>query len=131
MRVRPLRRRRLRTACPALLAMRFMKPCTRARLRVFGWYVRFGISVLSYLILLILYMSFKASLPLRRDFNNNYPLILATFPLLSKPFPQINRCSMSVWTTPPLSFCASPTLFFTPFERLWKTYNTVYSNSRS
>jgi hypothetical protein len=40
-RLRPLRRRDLMIACPARSDMRCRKPCFLARLRVFGWYVRF------------------------------------------------------------------------------------------
>jgi hypothetical protein len=39
---RPLRRRAASTARPALVCMRFMKPCTRLRGMRFGWYVLFG-----------------------------------------------------------------------------------------
>ena len=40
-RLRPLARRRLSTARPALVAMRTRNPCVFFRLRLFGWYVRF------------------------------------------------------------------------------------------
>jgi hypothetical protein len=40
-RLRPLRRRDLMIARPARSDMRCRKPCFLARLRVFGWYVRF------------------------------------------------------------------------------------------
>ena len=46
-RFRPLRRRRVSTARPLGVEMRARKPCTRACRRFFGWYVRFGIEVLS------------------------------------------------------------------------------------
>jgi hypothetical protein len=38
---RPLWRREFTMARPALVRMRLRKPCLRARLRTFGWYVRF------------------------------------------------------------------------------------------
>ena len=38
---RPLWRRAFTIARPALVRMRLRKPCLRARLRTFGWYVRF------------------------------------------------------------------------------------------
>jgi len=40
-RLRPLARRRLSTARPALVDMRTRNPCVFFRLRLFGWYVRF------------------------------------------------------------------------------------------
>ena len=42
--VRPLARRRARTALPPRVAMRARKPCFFARLRTFGWKVRFDIN---------------------------------------------------------------------------------------
>lgn len=41
-------RRRLITARPPFDATRARKPCVRARCRLCGWCVRFGISVLLY-----------------------------------------------------------------------------------
>lgn len=43
--VRPLARRRARTALPPRVAMRARKPCFFARLRTFGWKVRFDINL--------------------------------------------------------------------------------------
>lgn len=75
MRARPLARREERTERPPLVAMRARKPCFLARLRLFGWKVRFVVMIslsgkdlsnsnlkyLSYLLNLIL--SVKASKP--------------------------------------------------------------------
>lgn len=41
----PFALRRLIMSLPALVAIRARKPCFLARLRVLGWYVRFGIFV--------------------------------------------------------------------------------------
>ena len=43
---RPLLRRACSTLRPAFVAIRLRKPCSFARCRFFGWYVRFGIVVL-------------------------------------------------------------------------------------
>lgn len=40
---RPLSMRLFRTRRPALVAIRFMKPCSRLTVRFFGWWVLFGI----------------------------------------------------------------------------------------
>ena len=45
--VRPLRRRAARIARPAFVDIRFRKPCVLARFRLFGWYVRFTVILLS------------------------------------------------------------------------------------
>ena len=42
---RPLARRRASTARPSAVFMRTRKPCVLARLRLFGWKVRFGIAL--------------------------------------------------------------------------------------
>ena len=41
--LRPMARRRERTAWPLAVFMRVRKPCVFARRRLFGWKVRFGI----------------------------------------------------------------------------------------
>ena len=46
MRLRPRARRVASTLRPPVVFMRARKPCTRARRRVFGWYVRFTIESL-------------------------------------------------------------------------------------
>lgn len=43
-RARPFTRRRLMTARPAFVDTRARNPCVRARCRLCGWWVRFGIT---------------------------------------------------------------------------------------
>lgn len=45
---RPFRLRARRIFLPAVVALRTKKPCVVARLRFFGWYVRFGIRKIYY-----------------------------------------------------------------------------------
>lgn len=47
MRLRPRARRFDRTLRPPVVFIRARKPCTRARRRFFGWYVRFTIGPFS------------------------------------------------------------------------------------
>lgn len=83
--------RRLRkTFRPALSAIRFKNPCSRDRFRFFGWYVLLGMSNYSPLLTLGL-QTLVIFGDLLRKIDNVVSMILSTFPLLTKFYPQNNR----------------------------------------
>lgn len=77
-------RRRLSTLRPALVAIRFMNPCSRERYLFLGWKVRLGI-ILQTILFLAPYGQIK-SLKLRQ-INNILPLNPARLSTINKSFP--------------------------------------------